>query len=109
MPAWRSSPGGVLWTDQGEFKLVVHTVNPDDGTTRFSVLRRQYGAGSPFALVAAGTRPSRSAAKQAAMETLAEVAPAAHEVPGAGLHPSLRDDWEQGGRNARSQEGDAAA
>ena len=52
--------------DVGEVRLEVHANPGRRRTARFTVLRRQYGPGSLFALVASGTAPSLYAAMRAA-------------------------------------------
>jgi hypothetical protein len=66
VPTWRSGRGGELWADLGSLRLVVHASDPDGGRVRFSVLRRQHGRGSPFALVASGVENDQLAAMDAA-------------------------------------------
>ncbi len=65
-PRWRRGPKGRLLADVGEVRLEVH-VNPGrQRTARFMLLRRQYGPGSLFAVVASGAAPSLFAAMRAA-------------------------------------------
>lgn len=65
-PRWHRGPEGRLLADVGEFRLEVHGGPGRLRTARFMVLRRQYGPGSLFALVASGTAPSLFAAMRAA-------------------------------------------
>jgi hypothetical protein len=65
-PKWRRGPKNRLLADVGEFRLEVHDGLGRLRTARFTVLRRQYGRGSLFALVASGTAPSLFAAMRAA-------------------------------------------
>ncbi len=65
-PRWRRGPKGRLLADVGEFRLEVHAGPGRLRAARFMVLRRQYGAGSLFALVASGAAPSLFAAIRAA-------------------------------------------
>ncbi len=65
-PKWRRGPKNRLLADVGEFRLEVHDGLGRLRTARFTVLRRQYGQGSLFALVASGTAPSLFAAMRAA-------------------------------------------
>lgn len=48
---WHSSPNRELWTEADGFRLTVQVCGDGTQAARFTVLRRQYGAGSPFALV----------------------------------------------------------
>ena len=52
--------------DVGEVRLEAHANPGRLRTARFTVLRRQYGPGSLFALVASGAAPSLFAAMRAA-------------------------------------------
>ncbi len=52
--------------DVGEVRLEVHAHPGRLRTASFTVLRRQYGPGSLFALVASGVAPSLFAAMRAA-------------------------------------------
>ena len=65
-PRWRRGPEGRLLADVGEFRLEAHAGLGRLRTARFTVLRRQYGQGSLFALVGSGTAPSLFAAMRAA-------------------------------------------
>jgi hypothetical protein len=65
-PKWRRGPKGRLLADVGEFRLEVHAGPGRLRTARFTVLRRQYGHGSLFALVASGAASSLFAAMRAA-------------------------------------------
>ena len=65
-PKWRRGPEGRLLADVGEVRLEVFVGPGRLSAARFTVLRRQYGPGSLFALVAAGTAPSLFAAMRAA-------------------------------------------
>lgn len=65
-PRWRRGPKGRLLADVGEFRLEVHAGPGRLRTARFTVLRRQYGQGSLFALVASGPAPNLFAAMRAA-------------------------------------------
>lgn len=67
-PRWRRTPEGRLLADMGEFRLEAHASPGRLRTARFTVLRRQYGQGSLFALVASGAAPSLFAAMRAAEE-----------------------------------------
>ena len=51
---WRAGPNGVLMADKGDLRLTVETPACSVGEFRFTVLRRQYGQGSLFAVVQAG-------------------------------------------------------
>lgn len=50
----------------GSLRLVVQASDPDGSRVRFSVLRRQHGRGSPFALVGSGVGEDRLATMDAA-------------------------------------------
>lgn len=65
-PRWRRGPKGRLLADVGEFRLEVYGGPGRLRTARFTVLRRQYGQGSLFALVASGAAPGLFAAMRAA-------------------------------------------
>ena len=65
-PRWRRGPPGRVLADVGEFRLEVHAGPGRLRAARFTVLRRQYGPGSLFALTASGTAPSLFAAMRAA-------------------------------------------
>ena len=65
-PRWRRGPKGRLLADLGEFRLEVHAGPGRLRAARFVVLRRQYGPGSLFALVASGAAPSLFGAIRAA-------------------------------------------
>ncbi len=65
-PRWRRGPKGRLLADVGQFRLEAHAGPGRLRTARFMVLRRQYGPGSLFALVASGAAPSLFAAMCAA-------------------------------------------
>ncbi len=65
-PRWRRVPDGRLLAEAGEVRLEVHAGPGRRRTARFTVLRRQYGQGSLFALVASGAAPSLFAAMRAA-------------------------------------------
>lgn len=51
---WRAGPNKVLMADKGSLRLIVEAPACFIGEFRFTVLRRQYGQGSLFAVVAAG-------------------------------------------------------
>ena len=65
-----ADPDATL-ADVGEFRLEVYGGPERLRTARFAVLRRQYGQGSLFALVASGTAPSLFAAMRAAEKAAA--------------------------------------
>ncbi len=52
---WRAGPNRVLMADKGNLRLTVEAPACFVGEFRFTVLRRQYGQGSLFAVVEAGT------------------------------------------------------
>jgi len=51
---WRAGPNKVLMADKGSLRLIVEAPACFIGEFRFTVLRRQYGQGSLFAVVKAG-------------------------------------------------------
>jgi len=53
---WRAGPNRVLMADKGSLRLTVEAPACFVGMFRYTVLRRQYGQGSSFAVVEAGTR-----------------------------------------------------
>ena len=73
-PRWRRGPDGRLLADLDEFRLEAHADLGRSRTARFAVLRRQYGQGSLFALVASGAAPSLFAAMRAAEKAVARFA-----------------------------------
>lgn len=81
VPTWRNSPRGYFWADLGSLRLVVHASDLDGRRVWFSVLRRQRGRGSPFALAASGAENDQLAAMDAA-EALAPNAGASLRVLG---------------------------
>lgn len=52
---WRAGPNEVLMADKGSLRLIVEAPACFVGEFRFTVLQRQYGQGSLFAVVDAGT------------------------------------------------------
>ena len=52
---WRAGPNRVLMADKDDLRLTVEAPAYFVGDFRFTVLRRQYGRGSLFAVVEAGT------------------------------------------------------
>ncbi len=65
-PRWRRGPKGRLLADVGEFRLEAYGGPGRLRTARYTVLRRQYGQGSLFALVASGAAPGLFSAMRAA-------------------------------------------
>ena len=53
---WRAGPNRVWMADKGSLRLIVEAPACFVGEFRFTVLRRQYGRGSLFAVVEAGAR-----------------------------------------------------
>jgi hypothetical protein len=51
---WRAGPNGILMADKGDLRLTVEAPAWFVGEFRFTVLRRQYGQGSLFAVVETG-------------------------------------------------------
>lgn len=83
MPTWCSSPGGNFWADLDGLRLIVHAGDPAGSPVRFSVLRRQYGQGSPFGIVGSDVENDCPAAMKAAQIL---VAGAGASVPDAAGH-----------------------
>lgn len=54
MFSWRAVANGLVVLDKGELRLTVEAPLARAGGFRFTVLRRQYGRGSPFAAVETG-------------------------------------------------------
>lgn len=67
---WRAGPDEILTADSGDLRLMVQPLR-FAGEFRYTVLRRQYGRGSLFAVVETGTEPglhdAMKAAEQAAL------------------------------------------
>lgn len=91
MPTWRSSLSGDLWADLEGLRLVVHAGAPDGSPVRYSVLRRQYGRGSLFAVVGSGVENDCPAALKA-VQILAAGARASV--------PDAADHWGKGSHGA---------
>lgn len=66
MSAWHSSRNRELWTEADGFRLTVQVCGDGTQAARFTVLRRQYGVGSPFALVNEGVEADVKSAMHAA-------------------------------------------
>lgn len=66
VPKWRRGPEGRLLAEVGELRLEVYRSLERPNTARFTVLRRQYGRGSLFALIDSGTASGLFAAIRAA-------------------------------------------
>jgi len=64
--AWHNSPNRELWTEADGFRLTVQICGDGTQAARFTVLRRQYGAGSPFALVGEAVEADVKSAMHAA-------------------------------------------
>lgn len=63
---WRTERSGILAAEAHGFRLVVLNRSVRDKFARFMVLRRQFGRGSPFALVASGMEADVRTAMEAA-------------------------------------------
>ncbi len=66
MSAWHSGPNRELWTEADGFRLTVQVCEDGTQAARFKVLRRQYGKGSPLALVGEGVEADVKSAMRAA-------------------------------------------
>ena len=68
---WRRGPNGRLLAEVGELRLEAYRYAKQARAAGFAVLRRQYGRGSPFALIASGSAVSLFAAMRAAEQASA--------------------------------------
>lgn len=65
-PKWRRGPKGRLLAEIGEYRLEAYRCPEKARTAQFTVLRRQYGRGSPLALIDSGSAADLFAAMRAA-------------------------------------------
>jgi len=68
---WRRGPNGRLLAEVGELRLEVYRCAEHARVAGFAVLRRQYGRGSPFALINSGSAASLFSAMRAAEQASA--------------------------------------
>lgn len=75
MSPFRRQAGGVLAAEIDGYRLLIQAPAYAGDLWAYTVLRRQYGQGSPFALVGAGKEPTRSDAVHAAERLACLVVP----------------------------------